>query len=134
MAKVGKKMAPLLLGLALLLPPAPAAAMSRDVRSVIVTGAYGALGGTAIGLVLYPVTHSARGVFIGTSVGLYLGIIAGLYHIHHRDDPMNPLAGAEPPAYARREQEALAAARPGGESPWAVAPARPDLEVRVWAF
>lgn len=29
---------------------------------------------------------------MGTSVGLYLGIVVGLYFIHHRNDPQNPLA------------------------------------------
>lgn len=65
--------------------------MDRDVRSVLRTSAYGALAGTALGVVSLPATKSVRGVFIGTSLGLYLGIAIGIYHITHRDDPGNPL-------------------------------------------
>jgi hypothetical protein len=72
----------------------PAFAMSRDVRSVIVAGEYGMLGGTLLGIASLPLARSGRSVFIGTSVGLYLGIVAGIYYIHHRDDPGNPLRRA----------------------------------------
>ena len=73
----------------------PARAMDRDVRAVLVAGGYGLLAGTALGLVSYPLTRDTRSIFIGTSVGLYLGLIAGIYYINNRDDPGNPLRSYE---------------------------------------
>ena len=43
-----------------------------------------------MGLGLVPFTKEIRTMFIGTSVGLVLGIIAGVYHINNRDNPQNP--------------------------------------------
>ncbi len=54
----------------------PALAIDRDVRSVIIAGGYGILGGTVLGAASYPLTRDLRSVFLGTSIGLYLGIIA----------------------------------------------------------
>ncbi|MBC7693728.1 MAG: hypothetical protein H7222_18325 [Methylotenera sp.] len=59
-------------------------------RSVVTIAGYGAVAGTLVGLGTYPFSKSTRAIFIGTSVGLYLGIVAGIYHITHRDDPENP--------------------------------------------
>lgn len=73
----------------------PALAIDRDVRSVIVAGGYGILGGTILGLASYPLTRDGRSVFIGSSVGLYLGIIAGIYYVMDRDNPENPLRARE---------------------------------------
>ncbi len=80
-----------LMAIACLLSPKPAQAMSRDVKSVIVAGTYGLVGGTAIGLATLPFSQDLRSVFIGSSLGLYLGIAIGFYFITHRDDPSNPL-------------------------------------------
>lgn len=66
-------------------------AMSRNVKSVFVAGAYGALGGTVLGLAAYPATQEARSIFMGTSIGLYLGIAVGIYFIANRNSPDNPL-------------------------------------------
>jgi hypothetical protein len=66
-------------------------AIDSDTRAVIKTGAYGLLGGAALGAAILPLTDSgARSVFIGASVGLYLGIIVGIYYITHKDDPDVP--------------------------------------------
>jgi hypothetical protein len=73
----------------------PAYAVNRDVRAVLTTRAYKIAAGTALGAVTYPFTHDFRTVLIGSSVGLFLGIAAGIYHINHRDDPGNPLRVAE---------------------------------------
>lgn len=68
-----------------------AQAFNRDQRTVATAGLYGTLVGTLVGLVTLPVTQSGRNVFVGSSVGLYLGLAVGLYHMNHRDDPDNPL-------------------------------------------
>jgi hypothetical protein len=80
-----------LLALAAFAGARPAHAIDRDVRAVIVAGEYGLLGGTVLGLATLPFTESARSVFQGTSLGLYLGIAVGFYYVMHRDDAENPL-------------------------------------------
>lgn len=75
----------------LLIYPHSARALNRDVKAVIITGGYGILGGTVLGLASVPFTRDARSIFIGSSVGLYLGIAVGVFYVMHRDDPDNPL-------------------------------------------
>ncbi|MCC7440823.1 MAG: hypothetical protein IT285_04275 [Bdellovibrionales bacterium] len=75
---------------AALCAPRPAHAMSREVKTVLVTGIYGAGAGTVLGLTTYPITGELRSVVMGTSVGLYLGIALGIYFICTPDDPGNP--------------------------------------------
>ena len=72
------------------LMPVHAQAMDRDVKSVIVAGEYGLVGGTILGLATVPFSQNIRTIFIGSSAGLYLGIAVGFYYITHRDDPDNP--------------------------------------------
>src|SRR5687767_13102576 len=79
--------------LATLFAPQKSYALDTNVRTVIVAGIYGTLIGTGMGLISYPFTKNVRGIFVGSSIGLYLGIIAGIYHIEHREDPGNPLRG-----------------------------------------
>src|SRR3954466_11452280 len=74
-----------------MITPQPVMALDRNVRSVLVGGGYGLLGGTLVGLLSYPLTRDARSIFIGSSVGLYLGIIVGVYNASERDNPDNPL-------------------------------------------
>lgn len=80
-----------LLFASVLAPSQRACALDRDVKAVIITSLYGAVAGTVLGAASYPFTQSVRGIFMGTSLGLYLGAGAGLYHVNHRDDPENPL-------------------------------------------
>lgn len=82
----------------------------RDANTLLITGAYGAVGGAALGLASYPSTKSFSGVLIGSAVGLVLGLTVGVYHINHRDDPGNPLAQAEPKG--SRQQTPLQAKAP----------------------
>ena len=96
--------------------PAPARAMDRDLRDVLVIGLYGAVAGTVLGLVSFPLTGQAKSIFIGSSAGLYLGLVAGVYYISYRDDPTNPLNPQNLPS-ARQDYEAprssmVAAQRP----------------------
>lgn len=77
--------------------PRTSLALSDDVRTVMVAATYGAAAGTAAGLVSFPVSGEARNIVIGTSLGLYLGIIAGVYHMTHRYDPENPFQEPLPP-------------------------------------
>ena len=65
--------------------------MDRDVKSVLVAAAYGIAGGTVLGLVAWPIAQDSRAIFIGSSMGLYLGTAVGFYHIGSREDPENPL-------------------------------------------
>jgi hypothetical protein len=71
--------------------PRPSYALGRDVRAVMTTSLYGIAAGTVLGLGSYAFNHEPRSIAIGSSVGLYLGIIAGIYYINHRDDAGNPL-------------------------------------------
>lgn len=65
--------------------------MDADTRTVLRDGGWGLLGGTAAGLIALPLTGGgARSVFIGSSVGLYIGLIAGFYHIYTKDDADSP--------------------------------------------
>jgi hypothetical protein len=66
-------------------------AMSPDVKSVMIGGVYGIAVGTGLGLLALPGTRSVRGIFMGSSIGLYLGMVAGYYHSRNRDNPQNPL-------------------------------------------
>ncbi len=83
-------LAVVLLGVAGATPSAHA--MSRDVRAVLVAGAYGLAGGTALGLVSFPATQSPRSIFIGTSVGLYLGLAAGIVYVLQRQETPGAVA------------------------------------------
>ncbi len=65
--------------------------MDRDVRAVAVSSAWGTGAGTVFGLLGWAFSRDVKTVFQGSSVGLYLGVAFGFYHITHRDDPQNPL-------------------------------------------
>lgn len=80
----------LLLG-SVLAAPSNAHAVHRDVKSVLTFSAYGLAAGTLVGLASFPLTQNNRSVFVGSSMGLYLGMIVGIYYINHRYDPGNPL-------------------------------------------
>lgn len=76
-------------------------AWDTDKRTIVTAAEYGLVIGTLAGLLTLPVSGSARSVFVGTSVGLYLGLLVGIYHNGHRHDPDNPLrfSGTEPDAW-----------------------------------
>src|SRR3954470_6605564 len=97
--------------------PRPVMAIDRDLRSVLIGGGYGLLGGTVLGLASWPLTRDTRSIFIGSSVGLYLGIAVGIYYALERDNPENPL-------------RADAAADPGFAPGAAVAPLPPPALVQ----
>ncbi|MCM2279366.1 MAG: hypothetical protein NDJ89_14925 [Oligoflexia bacterium] len=88
----------LLLALTLLCVPSTGLALDRDQRAIAVGIFYGAGAGTVLGLASLPLARSGKGVFMGTSIGLYLGLVAALYHIGHREDPENPLRVTTAPA------------------------------------
>lgn len=76
-----------------LLAPYRAEALDRDVKDVMKSAAYGAAGGTVMGLGAYLMISDPRtpkNIFLGTSIGLFLGIVAGFYYINNRDEG-NPL-------------------------------------------
>ena len=76
----------------------PAHALNRDVRAVLITSGYGVAAGTILGLASFPLNQNPRSIFIGSSVGLYLGIAVGVYYIFHRYSPENPLHMQPEPA------------------------------------
>jgi hypothetical protein len=106
-------------GMAAVVVSSPSAqAMDSNVRAVLVAGGYGIAGGTLLGLATLPLSQDSRSVFIGSSVGLYLGVAVGLYFISHRDDPDNPLrnnaessSGPESRNQKERELRTLADSR-----------------------
>lgn len=86
------------LGLAVALAgPVPARAVSREFRTVFWTSVYCAGAGTVLGMASLPMTRDIRTMFMGTSIGLYLGIVLGIYFISNPDDPGNPLQSRHVP-------------------------------------
>jgi hypothetical protein len=69
-----------------------ASALTYDQTTFAKVALYGFLAGTLMGAVVYSSNQNLRSVFIGSSVGLYLGTAVGIYHITHRLDPENPLS------------------------------------------
>lgn len=51
----------------------------EPVRAVSRWGAAGLATGALTGVVVAPIAQSARPIFLGASVGLYLGVVVGLY-------------------------------------------------------
>ena len=92
-----RRWAILLLSCSLLfLAPRQSNAVSKNVRTVWVTGSYGILVGAGMGLIAWPLTGGGiRTLFMGMSVGLYLGIIIGIYHNQSRNDPNNPFRNGQ---------------------------------------
>lgn len=97
-----------MLALSLGAQPRSAHALDRDVRAVLIAGLYGIAGGTILGAASLPLTREPRTVFMGSSLGLYLGIAVGFYYIWHRYDPGNPLhMDPEPPPPWQRPKSHL---------------------------
>jgi len=68
-----------------------ARALDRDLKDVINVSLFGLTIGTGVGLLAWPLAGKLRAIPIGSSIGLYLGIVAGIYHIQNRRNPENPL-------------------------------------------
>ncbi len=84
--------------LALLVPSeSHALRLNKDVKDVMVFSGYGLIGGTAVGLAILPLTQDLRVALMGSSIGLYLGIVAGVFYVVNRTDPGNPLRGFDAP-------------------------------------
>jgi hypothetical protein len=64
-------------------------AMDRDVKTLIKAGGYGAIGGALVGLATLPLTRDIRSIFMGSSIGLYLGIAAGVLYIQNRNESLH---------------------------------------------
>lgn len=60
--------------------PAHALSLHPNVKRVIVFGAYGTAFGTLGGLVSLPLSRDWRTLFLGSSVGLYLGLAVGIVY------------------------------------------------------
>src|SRR5262249_6237596 len=118
----------------------PAHALDKNIKTVFIAGGYGLLAGTAVGLITLPLTQGIWALFIGSSVGLYLGIVIGVFHVLNRENPQNPLrpqAQMEPYRLAMRDREERTG--PGGWSArgegWdgksILRPPRPAFELSV---
>ncbi|MEN9722664.1 MAG: hypothetical protein RJB38_650 [Pseudomonadota bacterium] len=81
-------------------------------RQVFVMSGYGAALGAAAGAALWPVSGKTSTLLVGAGTGLVLGVVAGVYHVTHRNDPQNPFVnlaeltpsfadGARPPMMLR---------------------------------
>ncbi|OFZ52403.1 MAG: hypothetical protein A2428_12690 [Bdellovibrionales bacterium RIFOXYC1_FULL_54_43] len=110
--------------------PVRAGAMDRDVRSVLIAGGYGILGGTVLGIAAFPFTRDGRSIAVGTSIGLYLGIAAGFYYISHREELADSLRGE------RRDDVSLYSTFDPGMPSGPFQPEKPVVEVSVamWSF
>lgn len=73
---------------AIILAPTRAWALDRDVRRVLVAGGYGMAAGTVLGALSVPFTQNVRTMFVGTSLGLYLGLVVGVYYVLDQDNPL----------------------------------------------
>ena len=61
--------------------PSTSLAMDKQVRTVLTTSMYGAVGGTVLGFAVFPFTTNARHIFMGASLGMYAGIAMGVYFV-----------------------------------------------------
>jgi hypothetical protein len=66
--------------------PQAHAKVHPNLVTIFRTAGLGVLGGTLIGLISFPFSQDARTIFMGSSVGLYVGAAAGVYFNGHRDD------------------------------------------------
>lgn len=71
---------------AFLATPPARAALDRDTRTLVRASGYGLLAGTAAGLFMWPLSGQLRTVFLGSSLGLYVGIVVGVYQIVQAQD------------------------------------------------
>ena len=83
-----KQVAAIAFGLLIVISsPRPAEAkIHRNLLVIFQAAGIGAIGGTLIGLISVPFSQNVRTVFMGTSVGLYVGAVAGVYFNANRDD------------------------------------------------
>lgn len=73
---------------------APSAhAIHPNIRRVLIFGGYGLVLGSVVGLVTVPLSQDFRTLFMGSSVGLYVGLALGVYYAATFDDPNNPFRG-----------------------------------------
>ncbi|MGZ3689438.1 MAG: hypothetical protein ACXVBW_14140 [Bdellovibrionota bacterium] len=69
--------------------PAPAQAVDRRVKSFFFWSAIGLGAGTVVGFATLPAHQSLSGAFIGSGVGLFLGVVMGTYlAINIEQDPI----------------------------------------------
>lgn len=114
----------LLMALTLATGSREAHAMSRQVRGLLTLGEYGLVGGTIIGLAAYPLTGEGRSIFIGSSVGLYVGLVFGLGYVLSSN-------GDEDPFWARRSKwESSSLEMPGVSQREAAWVGKPIFEMR----
>ncbi len=121
------------------LQPIQARAMDQDVRAVLVAGTYGLGAGTLLGIASYPFTNKVRGIFVGSSIGLYLGLIMGAYYISNRYDPGNPLRPIdgrplEDPYYHNPEDSSYKGSTPYELVAFSETLAKPSLQISVYSL
>ncbi len=67
------------------LVPTRAYALEHDTRTLLKCGLYGTLGGAATGVLSHALGSNTRSIFVGASVGLYMGLVLGFYYVWDRD-------------------------------------------------
>ena len=69
----------------LFVAPSNAHALEPDTRTVLKSGLYGTLAGAGAGVLSRALGSNTRSIFVGASVGLYMGLVLGFYYIWDRD-------------------------------------------------
>ncbi len=111
----------LIAGLQTALPAKPAHAfeLDRNVKYVFIASGWGTLAGTFVGGVTMLVgSQQAKTMFLGSSVGLYLGIVVGVFYAIYRNDPQNPLRPKYPDKYGGQSGLSLPITRPPALVTW----------------
>ncbi len=81
----------LMLSLSLAWNPPCAHALDKNIQRVLILGGYGLAAGTLVGAITIPLTQDVRSMFIGSSVGMYLGAVVGIFYVFTRTDKDNPI-------------------------------------------
>lgn len=66
--------------------PTEAHALSKDTRVLLKSGLYGTLVGAGTGLLSHALGAETQTIFVGASVGLYMGLALGAYYVWDRDE------------------------------------------------
>lgn len=71
--------------------PAKSHALDHNLRTILVGAVWGAAAGTVVGLATYPLHQSIKGIFLGSSIGLYSGAGLGAFYAFNKRPEGSPL-------------------------------------------
>ncbi len=103
-------------------------AMSKDGRTFLTMGGYGLVGGTVLGLAQYPFTHNTKNIFVGTSIGLYLGLALGAFYV------LNDYDAPKPEPYSLNDGEGMQATPTRASGPYSLQAPLVQAETAVLRF